>query len=404
MASDIPASAIMPGSPRLFSLCRELSRRHELHLATRCSSQERHQWFLSDPGTRQVFKSLTILPNPPSSTTWWRRQRHRFHRGAFFETEYLYPDYYRLIRETIHSLASEKHADILYVDGLATSQYVESTSARPAVLDIHDSWTLLLTRSMKAQKSKRLALHFEAWEAGRKERSLAQNFSLVITNSPIDESVIKSLAPSVKTLTIGNGVDTEFFRSNGGAVQWTKLVFTGVLEYGPNEDAVVYFCESILPSIRERVPEIEFWVVGSAPTAKVQSLAQLPGVHVTGSVPDVRPYLESAGLFVCPLRFGSGVKNKILAALAMGKPVVATRVSLDGLDLREDHDLLVADNSASFADQVIRLLNDRRLAEELGRTGQSSVKQRYSWQGSGHVLDEALHTLVRSTTSTTQRG
>jgi glycosyltransferase involved in cell wall biosynthesis len=97
------------------------------------------------------------------------------------------------------------------------------------------------------------------------------------------------------------------------------------------------------------------------------------------------------------------VKNKILAALAMGKPVVATRVSLDGLDLREDHDLLVADNSASFADQVIRLLNDRRLAEELGRTGQRSVKQRYSWQGSGHVLDEALHTLVRSTTSTTAR-
>jgi polysaccharide biosynthesis protein PslH len=110
--------------------------------------------------------------------------------------------------------------------------------------------------------------------------------------------------------------------------------------------------------------------------------------------------LESAALFVCPLRFGAGVKNKILAALAMGKPVVATRVSLEGLDLREDHDLLVGDDPAGFADKVIRLLNDRDFAEELGRNGQRSVKERYSWQVSGQALDDALHTLIRSTTST----
>ena len=299
VSGDIPASAAMPGSPRLFSLCRELSRSHELHLATRCSSEERYQWFLNDAATRGVFKSLTILPNPPSLTTWWRRQRHRFQRGAYFDTEYLYPEYHHLIRATIHSLASERHADILYVDGLAMSQYVESTSALPAFLDLHDSWTLLLTQSMKAEKRRKIAICLATWDAARRERALAKKFSLVITNSPIDESVIKSLAPSVKTLTIGNGVDTEFFSSNGEAAQSKKLVFTGVLGYGPNEDAAVYFCQSILPSILERVPEIEFWAVGSEPSTKVQSLAQLPGVHVTGSVPDVRPYLESAGLFVC---------------------------------------------------------------------------------------------------------
>ena len=396
VAWDIPASAIMPGSPRLFSLCRELSRHHELHLATRCSSEGRYQWFVNDPETRQVFKSLTILPDPPSSTTWWRRQQHRVRRGAYFDTRYLHPEYYCLVRDTIQALAAEKQVDILYVDGLATAQYVESTAALPAFLDIHDSWTLLLARSMTTQKRRTLALRLEAREAARRERALAQNFSLVITNSPVDESVIKRLAPSVTTLTIGNGVDTEFFRSNGRPIETTKLVFTGVLDYGPNEDAAVYFCESILPSIRERVPTVEFWVVGSAPTARVRSLAQRPGVHVTGSVPDVRPYLESAALFVCPLRFGSGVKNKILAALAMGKPVVATRVSLEGLDLQEDHDLLVADDAASFADQVLHLLNDRRLAEELGRTGQSSVRQRYSWRVSGQRLDEAVHALIRT--------
>ena len=394
---DIPASTAMPGSPRLFSLCRGLSRNHELHLITRCSSEERYQWFLNDSAAPGVFKSITILPDPPSAATWWNRQRHRFHRAAYFDNRYRHPSYHGQVRETIQSLATKEHVDIAYVDGLVMSPYTESTPRRPAFIDLHDSLTLLFTRMMKAEHDlkKKFMLYLQAKDVARSERSLADRFSLILTNSPIDEAAIKNLSPSARTLTIRNGVDTEFFTPNGGSVRPKRLVFTGVLSYEPNEDAVIYFCETILPSIRARVPDVEFWIVGSEPTARVRSLVQLPGVHVTGSVPDVRPYLDSAAVFVCPLRSGAGVKNKILAALAMGKPLVATRLSLDGLDFTEEHDLLVADDSESFADKVVRILSDRVCGEALGKHGQRSVKQRYSWRVSTEMLDDVLHRLTR---------
>jgi glycosyltransferase involved in cell wall biosynthesis len=170
----------------------------------------------------------------------------------------------------------------------------------------------------------------------------------------------------------------------------SKLVFTGIMDYGPNEDAAIYFCDAILPAIQERYPQVAFWVVGKHPTERVQMLAQRPGVHVTGGVPDVRPFLETAGIFVCPLRFGSGVKNKILAALAMGKGVVATRVSLEGLDLQEDEHVLAADEPGTFAAQVIKLIEDPGMAARLARNGQAFVRAEYSWERSATLLEGIL--------------
>src|SRR5919106_3025668 len=114
------------------------------------------------------------------------------------------------------------------------------------------------------------------------------------------------------------------------------------------------------------MPDVEFWAVGSDPSARVRELARESGVHVTGKVDDVRPYLQSAAVFVCPLRSGAGMKNKILAAMAMRRPIVATSLSLEGLDARPDEHVLMADRVEDFAAQVMRLLRDQRLARRLG--------------------------------------
>jgi glycosyltransferase involved in cell wall biosynthesis len=118
-------------------------------------------------------------------------------------------------------------------------------------------------------------------------------------------------------------------------------------------------------------------------------------VHVTGGVPDVRPYLEQAGIFVCPLRYGTGVKNKLLAALAMRKPAVATRRSLEGLELRADEHVLVADEPADFAAQTVRLMDDADLARRLAESGRSFVERRYSWDSSAKELEGVLERAVR---------
>jgi glycosyltransferase involved in cell wall biosynthesis len=164
--------------------------------------------------------------------------------------------------------------------------------------------------------------------------------------------------------------------------------------YGPNEDAAVHFAEDMFPLVKARRPSAQFWIVGSEPTERVKSLARIEGVHVTGEVDDVRPFVRSAALFVCPLRVGAGVKNKILAALAMQKAVVATTMSMDGLDLADNREVLIADKPEDFSEKVIRLLEDGKEANRLATNGLSKVKSQYSWSAMGQALEAAVQSVV----------
>jgi len=397
---DVPATSNMPGSPRLFNLCRSLSRQHRLTLVTLSRGEERYQTFLDDPMTAGVFERIIVLPNPPAPR-WWGTQVHRFRQEVHFATRYRNARYHAEQCRYVRDVFLEGGFDVFYVDGLLMAQYVMDTGLkRPAIIDLHDCMTRLFDRTMRIERNwlRKLALYLETRSMARCERSLSRVFSAIITNSPVDEEYLKFVAPAANTLTIGNGVDTAFFSpaETEGEGDLRQLIFTGVMDYGPNEDAAIHFAENILPLIQQRQPEAQFWVVGQDPTAKVRQLSEQPGVHVTGGVPDVRPYLEKAGIFVCPLRYGTGVKNKLLAALAMQKPVVATRQSLDGLDLREHEDLLVADEPAEFAAKVVQLIEDPDHARRLASSGRAFVGDRYSWESSARTLEDVLLGAVRN--------
>lgn len=392
LAWDIPATTNMPGSPRLFNLCQALSRQHRLTLAAFSLSQERYETFLADPAQQGVFREIVVLPNP-GDPTWWRLQVHRLRGAPYFATRHLEPAYHAEQCRRVRDLYVRGGFDVLYADGLATAQYVMDADLDcPAIIDLHDSLSLLFLRTARAERHwlKRLALHAQARSIERWEKALGRRFRAIITNSRVDGAFLKSLDPGGNVIVIGNGVDSEFFTPTNGMGELTRLVFTGVMDYGPNEDAALYFCDAILPLIRERCPRAEVWLVGRYPTERVRRLSQRPGVHVTGGVADVRPFLEAAGVFVCPLRFGSGVKNKILAALAMRKAVVATPLSLEGLDLLEGEHLLTADGARAFADRVIALIEDAAMADRIGRSGQAFVRAKYSWQRSAALLEGIL--------------
>lgn len=397
LAPDVPATSRMPGSPRLFSLCRELSRKHQIVLATFSSSEARYQTFANDPSTVGVFQRIEILPDAPPMT-WWGQQRHRIHLAPYFETRFRYPDYHRSIRMRIKDLCSKEAIDLIHVDLVVMAQYVDPEWNWPAIIDLHDSLTLLGRRMLHSERGlrRRLAAYLNLVSVERSEQSLHRTFALALTNSTVDEGVIRGLSPSANTLTITNGVDMEFFAPDSRATESDRLVFTGVMGYGPNEDAAAYFCEEVFPLVRARRPQCEFWIVGSQPSARVEDLARLPGVHVTGEVDDVRPYVRSAGLFVSPLRVGSGVKNKILAALAMQKAVVATSLSIEGLDVRDDRELLVADRPDVFAHKVVHLLGNPAEAQRLAATGLARVRSKYSWAAMGHALESAIEAVLRS--------
>jgi sugar transferase (PEP-CTERM/EpsH1 system associated) len=404
LAPDVPATSRMPGSPRLFNLSRELSRRHELLLLTRYSSQDRSQAFLNDPTTSDVFTRVEKLPDPPTAR-WWGQQWHRAHLAGHFETRYRQAEYHRSIRDQIRDLCIHEHIDMIYVDLLAMTQYVDPRMNIPAIVDVHDSQTLLWRRMLNTERDwrKTLSAYSALLSAKRIEGRLGRIFDLIVTNSNVDEQVIRGLSTKPKTLTISNGVDTEYFAPDSILPEADKLVFTGVMGYTPNEDAAMYFAKDIFPLVKAKRPQVQFWIVGNGPTERVKALTRISGIHVTGKVDDIRPYLRSAAVFVCPLRVGSGVKNKILAAMAMQKAIVATSMSIEGLDMADDREVLLADEPQAFAEKVVRLLTDQKAAQQLGGNGLARVRGQYSWAAMGKELETAIQSVMASRNGRAQR-
>lgn len=397
LTSDVPATSSMPGSPRLFSLCRELSKHHELLLVCRCSSRDRYRTFLNDPTAARVFSRVDVLPDPPRPT-WWGQQWHRVNLAAFFETQYRQPTYYRMVREKIEALCVEAKVDLIYADLIFMTEYVGEHRTIPAIVDLTDSITLMGTRVLRSERglSKKLSAWVHLVRARQLERSVGKVFDLVVTNSVVDEGVIKELSASSNTLTVTNGVDMDYFLPGPSGGETDKLVFTGVMGYPPNQDAALYFSDEIFPLIRAKRPNAQFWIVGNGPPENIRKLAQRPGIHVTGEVDDVRPFVRSSALVVCPLRLGTGVKNKILIAMAMEKAVVATPLSIEGLDLVDHREVVLADGAQAFADKVVHLLENPAEAQRLGANGLARVRERHSWAAMARSLEAAIDSVIIS--------
>ncbi|HEY3167286.1 MAG TPA: glycosyltransferase, partial [Candidatus Binatia bacterium] len=171
------------------------------------------------------------------------------------------------------------------------------------------------------------------------------------------------------------------------------IVFLGRMDYYPNVDGVLYFTNKILPLICARIPAIEFRIIGSNPAREVRRLAKIPGVIVTGHVPDVRPYLADAALSVAPLRMARGTQNKILESISMGLPVVATPQAAKGIQATSPAHLLVGNSPESFASAVINLLENPTMRACLSEAGRKGVADAHAWSASMNILDEILRTV-----------
>jgi polysaccharide biosynthesis protein PslH len=217
------------------------------------------------------------------------------------------------------------------------------------------------------------------------ERTVAKRATRSFFVSARETALFQALAPECadRVETMGNGVDTNYFAADPRRVSpfahhEIALVFTGAMDYWPNVDAVVWFAREVLPRLRKTWPRLRLHVVGREPTAAVRALAG-KGVSVTGTVPDVRPFLQHAAIVVAPMRLARGVQNKILEAMAMGRPVVASRVSSESIDATEGVELLAAAGPDEFAFQIETLLNSSARAAAIGKAARQRVVSDYSW-------------------------
>ena len=285
------------------------------------------------------------------------------------------------LRECVRELVESDRADVVVSDFLFAAPNVPIGGRVPVVLFEHNVEYLIWKRLSALERNpiKKLLFEIEWRKLRDKEAELCGRADLTIAVSEEDRARLANMAPGAKTGSIPTGVDTTYFAPAGRPTIPSRLVFSGSMDWHPNEDAVIYFGESILPKIRAQVPDTSFAIVGRNPTQRLRDAAQRLGMIVTGTVDDVRPYLDEAAVYVVPLRVGSGTRMKIFEALGMAKPVVSTTVGAEGLALTDQKEFIAADDPDAFAAAVVYLLHNERQRTELGEAGRALVVERYSW-------------------------
>lgn len=231
------------------------------------------------------------------------------------------------------------------------------------------------------------------------ESELARAVDENVFCTPLEERIFRERIPGASSIVVRNGVDLVHHTPSSEPPEPGRLVFVGVMNYHPNVEGILWFCERILPEVQRRVPETKLSIVGSHPLPAVLRLASRPGIEVTGRVDDPRRWLRRAAVSVAPLRIARGIQNKVLEAMAMGLPVVGTRAATQGVDGQAGRDYLVAETEEEQVEAVVELLREPARARELGRAARAFVEANYDWETCLRPLDALLSRLVPSHSS-----
>ena len=356
---------------------RHLARRHRLTVAALAEAPEelRHAQALEAELAGTQSRVVAVL------------HPHRVARTqalmALASGESLSVAYYRsaALQAEIRRLTHVARVDVAVAFSSSMGPYVMGVGA-PVIADFVDldscKWELYAAHRawphswLYATEARRLREY---------ERRLSRLAHCTLVRTESEREDCERLIPGARFDVLANGVDLDYFRPRPGLAggRSRDIVFTGVMDYFPNVQAVEHFCVRIFPRVRAAVPDASFTVVGARPGRRVRVLAGHPGVRVIGQVPDVRPYLADAAVVVAPLVIARGVQNKVLEAMAMARPVVVTSAAARGVGTASGRGFLVADNPAEFAARVVGLLRDPVAASELGARGRQFVEQTCVW-------------------------
>jgi sugar transferase (PEP-CTERM/EpsH1 system associated) len=294
-------------------------------------------------------------------------------------------------RQRVAALLETGGFDLVHVDTIALSPFVEGMRRPPAVLTHHNIESMLMARRSEVERggAARRYLAREAAKLAAYEAETAPRYELNVFMSAHDADTFTGRVPHLRTAVVPNGVDTEYFTPAPDR-ETPALVYTGGMNMFANRDAVMYFLEQVWPQVTARVPEVRFFAVGQDPPPELKAIAAAdPRVVVTGYVDDIRPYVAQAAVYVVPLRVGGGTRLKVLDAMASGKAMVSTSIGCEGLEVAPGRHLLTADTPAAFAEATVTLLNDAPRRRELGAAARALVEERYAWRHIGRSLREA---------------
>jgi len=383
---------------RSYHILKHLSHNHRIHLGTFIDDEK--DWEYVEKLKEICGETCFVKLDPQAS-------RVRSLSGLIANQPLTLP-YYRDagLQKWVNNLLDTRHINNILVFSSAMAQYVNESCSTHCVIDFvdvdSDKWkqyskTKPWPLNWLYRRESRLLLEYE--------RKIAKAFDTSAFVSETESDFFKQLAPetAAKVTYFNNGVDAEYFspeniNTNPYQSDTDTLVFTGVMDYWANIDAVEWFAHNIFTLIRTQLPSVEFYIVGSKPTARVTALSALPGITVTGSVEDIRPYIAHAALVVVPLRIARGIQNKVLEAMAMEKTVIASPQAAEGIRALHSQELFVEDKEQNFADRIIaQIKNGPNM--KIGSAARARILKDYSWR---KILDQVDTLLLQEKKNTTE--
>jgi sugar transferase (PEP-CTERM/EpsH1 system associated) len=372
------------GKIRTYNMLRELKRDHKITYLT------------LDDGTAHDAARAQSLEYCDELVSVRHQSRQKFTAGFYADLlfnlasplPYAIRKYYApLMRNEIRDRIRTGKFDLIVCDFLAQAANVPfdlGCDGVPALLFQHNVEAMIWKRHYEVQSNplKKSYLYTQWLKMRTFEQKMCRRFDSVVAVSSDDRDQMQSEYGVESVFAVPTGVDTDFFRPSGNEKPSRhNIVFTGSMDWLPNEDAITYFTEKIMPRIKQAIPDVTLTVVGRDPYPSLRDLASRDSsIEVTGRVDDVRPYIERAAAYIVPLRIGGGTRLKIYEAMAMEKAIISTTIGAEGLPVQDGAELLLADTEELFAEALIRVLSDKVLASDLGNRAAATVRSKFGWE------------------------
>ena len=377
---------------RSFHLAKSLTRFHEVSYLAYGASDSPAYTFLQDN------RITPYAVDPPD-----RQQAGiRFYLKLLLNLASTYPyivtsHYTAAFQSRLKQLVDRQKYDLVVCEWTPYALFLKELEGIKSVIVAHNVESAIWKRYEENEKNpfKKWYISMQRRKVERFERSCFRWADGATAVSEPEAKQIWAQGVPYPVEVIDNGVDLDYFTPSEDEIHANMLVFTGSMDWRPNQDAALYFVHDIYPLIRKENPQATVVLVGRRPPKKIMELGKIEGVTVTGTVDDVRPYIARAAVYIVPLRIGGGSRLKILEAMAMKKAVISTSVGAEGLWITEGTNILLGDTPEGFAEKILTCLGSQRLRGRLGEQGRKLVEQHYRWEELGRRYSNYLISVVK---------
>lgn len=380
ISARVPYPLNTGGRIRTYHLLRAAAERYDVTLVT---AVETAGDAASIEALRDVLPAVQTqvarVPRRGALGAWVRRaSRSPFDRLPFAWAGFRDPRFVANVAAALGRI----HFDLVHCDHVQVAHALPPSGDAPRMIDAHNVEHVVVERlaDNEARLWRRPLMKWQARKTRRTERATYAAFDHCIAVSEIDRARIETLAPRLRVSVVPNGVDVKAFAVSPAIADRNLIAFVGSMDWAPNVEGVTWFARDVLPEIRRRRPAARFLVVGRRPAPALVRALGNAHVRFTGTVEDVRPFVEQAGVVVVPLLSGGGTRLKILEAWAMGKAVVSTSVGAEGLPAVHGVNVMLADAAGAFAQDVTQLLDNEPATNRLGAEGRNVVEEHFAWE------------------------